>query len=347
MTRPVVGEWTRLLIDEHFRKCVTFLYAERPTGEGEAARREPVGSAFFVGLPALDDSGTLVGAFRYAVTARHVIDGHDFLWLRIRTKDGDSQSYVDLPVVKDAWATHPSTDVAIAGMGFAASWDVVHVMREHFADQEFSDKHNLHLGEGDEVFFSGLFVGHYGRGVPQPIIRFGNIALMPHEPVTVQISKHPHTLAAIEAYLVEARSWGGQSGSPAFVTFSPDREMGGGLSVGGYPAFALLGLVQGIWTDPQGAKAPDPSGEGVIEVNMGISVVVPAYKILEVLMSDELEQERQDVLDRLKESAGSLAPASATSADESSDEFDQFEDLTRKLVNTPKPSDSAKPKDES
>jgi hypothetical protein len=66
----------------------------------------------------------------------------------------------------------------------------------------------------------GLFSEHPGGDHNEPIARFGNIALMPAEKVTVDVGD---STAHIRAYLVEARSWGGHSGSPAFVFFPPDR----------------------------------------------------------------------------------------------------------------------------
>lgn len=310
-----------MLVNEEFRKCVTFLYKDVQTPTG--SERWPVGSAFFVVVEVISDRWAV-----YVITARHVVDGSGLLLLRMPMKDG---RFTDLPVDPDAWEQSLQTDVAVARLPASDAFDFIHIRLQELADEAFVQQHGV--GEGDDVFFSGLFIGHYGQGAPQPIIRFGNIALMPREPVNVEISKNPTTFRNIEAYLVEARSWGGQSGSPAFVTFPPDRHMGGGLVIGGGPPFALLGLVQGIWKDPKGAKAPDPSGEGVVEVNMGISVVVPAYRVKDVLMSEKLAQERANAAAQL--TAGSLQPPVATSSEPTS-EFTQFEDLTRNLVNVPK-----------
>lgn len=336
MRRPFVGEWTKMLVNEHFRKCVTFLYADEP--DRGAVRRVPVGSVFFVGVPAFPNPAEGTGFFVYAVTARHVVDFPAMLWVRMRLTAG---GFVDLPVAKDAWTHHPHTDVAVAAIQLDDSFDAAYLSVDLLATRFIAETPNLApIGEGDDLFFSGLFVGHYGKGIPQPIIRFGNIALMPREPVTIEISKHPYTEADVDAYLVEARSWGGQSGSPAFITFSADRELGlgGAFKVGGATPFAVLGLVQGGWRYREGMKAPDPSGEGFVEVNMGISVVIPDYKILEVLMDDDLQTQRDEA--RKSHRPGSLAlPEAASVAANESDEFGRFEDLTRQLVNTPKPKD--------
>jgi hypothetical protein len=64
------------------------------------------------------------------------------------------------------------------------------------------------IGIGDEVFMVGLFRNHLGRDRNEPIIRVGNIAAMPTDPIRSQV------YGDMRAILVEARSIGGLSGSP-------------------------------------------------------------------------------------------------------------------------------------
>lgn len=323
--RPAIGEWTKMLISEHLRNCVTFLYAQRKTQSG-GLEKYPVGTVFFVGMRVQVGPGYAPIDDVYAVTARHVIDGYPELWMRMRNPDG---GFRDVAVPKGAWAQHSSTDVAVAALHEPRG--VTFILTDLFVTQGWSTTHEI--AEGEEVFFSGLFVGHYGRGVPQPIIRFGNIALMPREPVKVEISKHPKTWAEVDAYLVEARSWGGQSGSPAFAKFHSGRR--GELAAPGLPPIGLLGLVQGTWKDHRGMVAPDPSGEGMVEINMGISVVIPAEKILEVIVNDEdFIAHRERLIEEGRSSAGSEMPPTGTSVDD--DEFPQFEVLTRRLLKVSK-----------
>jgi hypothetical protein len=56
----------------------------------------------------------------------------------------------------------------------------------------------------------GLFKSHYGEQRNIPIIRIGNIAALPEEPVQT------HYCGPTDAYLVEVRSIAGLSGSPVF-----------------------------------------------------------------------------------------------------------------------------------
>ncbi|MCA1703536.1 MAG: hypothetical protein LC808_09870, partial [Actinobacteria bacterium] len=130
------------------------------------------------------------------------------------------------------------------------------------------------VGEGDEVFFIGLFSEAPGRKRSQPIVRFGNISLMPREPLLLDLGEGSGRIRA-DAYLVEARSWGGYSGSPAFVYFPPDRHLDSLKSKGWGPA--LLGLVQGHYgIEQEVAFTGDILGSGKVPVNAGIAAVIPA-----------------------------------------------------------------------
>ena len=100
----------------------------------------------------------------------------------------------------------------------------------------------------------------------------GNIAMMPDELVPTKIGN-------IEAYLIEARSIGGLSGSPAFVRETSHIGLG--------PVY-LFGLMHGHWDIPPESKNDIDYIESNKTVNLGIAIVVPAKKILEVLNQPRL-----------------------------------------------------------
>lgn len=136
------------------------------------------------------------------------------------------------------------------------------------------------IGTGDEVFITGLFIHLAGSARNLPIVRMGNIAMMPDEPV-------PTRMGLIDAYLIEARSIGGLSGSPAFV-----RE----TVPGGIGGFYLLGLMHGHWDIPPEERddhVPRADEDAQAKVNMGIAIVVPATKILQVLNHPPLVEIRR------------------------------------------------------
>ena len=123
---------------------------------------------------------------------------------------------------------------------------------------------------------TGLFAHLGGSTRNLPIVRLGNIAMMPDEPV-------PTKTGMMEAYLIEARSIGGLSGSPAFV-----RKI-----VQGRGKLYLLGLMHGHWDIPPENKNDFADMDSFGSVNMGIAIVVPAKKILEVLNQPELVELRR------------------------------------------------------
>jgi hypothetical protein len=107
----------------------------------------------------------------------------------------------------------------------------------------------------------------------------------------------------MEVYLAEGRSIGGLSGSPVFVR-PTTRIVGlgneqGPQSVFGVGGFHFLGLMRGHWDLPLGVDVGHAEA-----VNMGISIVVPAKKILETLYHPELVALRNQQDERRK-AAGS------------------------------------------
>ena len=144
---------------------------------------------------------------------------------------------------------------------------------------------NESIGCGDEVFLTGLFSNHSGQQRNIPIIRIGNIACMPEEPVQTK------ALGAIDAYLVEARSIGGLSGSPVFVHLSGVRK--GSLKLGQEPIY-WLGLMHGHF-DLERLDMDEVESDILMDlkVNMGIAIVVPVSKVLEVLNQEEFTKARE------------------------------------------------------
>jgi hypothetical protein len=152
------------------------------------------------------------------------------------------------------------------------------------------------IGVGNELYFPGLFSPAAGSTRNLPIVRFGNIAAMPGEKIAST------ELGSIEAYLIEARSIGGLSGSPVFVTFGHVRVVGSDSQItGGYPVSFLLGLIHGhfgiadIDADADSADALAPRKPSV---NMGIGMVVPARDIISTLNEPALVAEREEMRKR-------------------------------------------------
>lgn len=283
-------------VPDEIRDSVVFLYSQQDLGPAA------MGTAFFVAITAGDESQPLtpgVDGHPYLVTARHVIDGiRDYgtdgkVHVRVNLRDGGI-AFVETEA--DEWRSLSDgadlVDIAVLPWGSTPQlldYKVIPVVPMFVTDELITQDN---IGLGDDLFMTGLFVNHFGERRNIPIVRMGNIATMPGEPVATD-------LGSMTAYLIESRSVGGLSGSPVFVEVDPLRSvtvdpLGGTVRASTARLsrrFYLLGLVHGHW-DAQfaagdGASVPDPL------VNMGVAIVVPTQKIMEVLNMPKLVRERR------------------------------------------------------
>lgn len=318
-----LGEWSDVLVAEQYRKCVVFLCADIPNAEGVLERR-PVGTAFIVGY---SRNGWSV---LYLVTAQHVVNGsRKFgpLFVRVNMADGTVEEF---QADQSIWETHRSTDVAVVRVpaGRFGEADFVAIRREWLLDDDFVKRHEM--GPGDPVFFAGLFSAFPGSRRIQPIIRFGSVSLMPDEKIPVKLDPAArHT--PVDAFLVEAHSRGGVSGSPAFVLCDP-RERENPIDPRDDPPIRLMGLVSSHYNVVGDDDDPLLYGEnlGDVELNAGLAVVIPAQAIAEVLDSPEMSKERDELLD------DQVDAADAKRAPEPDSEFARFERLAGGLLGVPK-----------
>jgi hypothetical protein len=282
-----------MLVPDQVRKCVVFVGYKNAKNEYELA-----GTGFFVSRPSRDPVGGY--GFSYLVTARHVIDGirstgADSVALRVNNKSGRAQ-WVEIPLGN--WLFHPTdatVDVALMRCSIPDEGDHVASPLAMFVSEQTIE--GVQIGVGDEVFLSGLFAFHHGEQRNIPIIRIGNIAAMPEEPVRTG-------LGPIDAYLVEARSIGGLSGSPVYVHVPMARTWNARPEFAGKDGsvFYLLGLMHGHWDVPISDSRDELSEDGfqTQRVNVGIAIVVPASKILEVISQPMIreDEDRRDEEDR-------------------------------------------------
>jgi hypothetical protein len=282
-------------IPDEITKSVGFV--SRPT--------EPLqygGTAFLVQVPYDEDSGCL-----HLVTAKHVAEAvGDGCVIAMNGKDG-------LPLFVNSqgaqWFYHPteadSVDVAV--LPFASTrtdeYDISPIPVQIFATDERIAEYSL--GLGDEVFSVGLFTKYFGLSKLTPIVRTGNVAMMPKEKVPLK------SFGLTEAYLIEGRSIGGLSGSPVFcrdtMKIPGVNQKGQVKHIAGLGQLHLLGLVHGHWDLPVNFSET----EKLEAVNMGISIVIPAKKILEVLFSPALVEERERAFQRSQEQDSVYGPRAA------------------------------------
>lgn len=265
-----------MLVSDNIRKCVVFVGYQMADGEVRLA-----GSAFFLGR---DHDGKQAPDV-FLVTARHVIDGirkHGLVEVFIRANTTAGLS-VWAKCQSTDWLFHPTdatVDVAMLRIGVPAGWDHLVIPLSMCATPQTLTLNSV--GLGDEVFIVGLFRHHHGTRKNIPIVRVGNLAALAEEKVNTK------EFGLVDAYLIEARSIGGLSGSPVFLNLGVVRYMDKQVKhAQGGPICFLLGLVHGHYDVPssnidnssQGASDPLSSER----VNTGIAIVVPIEKIAEVV----------------------------------------------------------------
>lgn len=262
-------------VPDEVRKTVGYVaYQDQTNGQ-----IVPVGSMFFLGHDPKEGSDT--SPTMYAVTAAHVIDqlrkkGVKETLLRLNSAIA-TDPLLTIPVAIDSWFSLPpdkNIDVAIFEMGIPKNADHLVIPMKMSATKKIFSDHEVELG--DEVFISGLFKHHFGTKRNIPIVRTGNLAALTEEKVTTK------THGDIDAYLVEARSIGGISGSPVFLNLGFVRHIGGEVKhvTGARTLIFLLGLVHGHFEE---------NGE---ELNAGIAIVVPIESIHSCISDYEKSQKK-------------------------------------------------------
>lgn len=280
-------------VPDEVLRCVGFI--------GEVTHKDSSGvggdlcaTGFFVALPC--ESPELAEMRTcYFVTAKHVatdLQGREAYFL-VNAKGGGVVGVTG--VVGEHWFLHPtdsSADVAVVQIIMNDEADLNAIALEHFGLPERLAK--LKIGIGDETIITGLFTAAPGTTRNIPIVRHGNIAMMPGEQIQTE-------LGYADVYLVEARSIGGLSGSPVFVrhtlSLRVKREMSGQDEVfyGNGPGITLLGLMHGHWD----IRESEMNKSSIIHdrqrgVNLGVGIVVPAIKIYETLYAPNLVAMRKD-----------------------------------------------------
>ncbi|MBR0842927.1 hypothetical protein JQ607_22220 [Bradyrhizobium liaoningense] len=246
--------------------------------------------------------------------------------IRLNTSDGGIQ-VMDFSE-DDWWFVEGGPDIAVIPLEFDIEKHKMTAipLGDFFASRSDVDFGNI--GVGEDVFMFGLFVDHGGVERNAPSARFGNISMLPTRDATV-----PQQTGYLgECFVLDMRSRGGFSGSPVFVyrTFGSDltRTVGQQARVGfgrdrsraqiardfqrgqldismeatEGPLFKFLGVHFGQFPehyDIQSTTKADSTRrhlvrEGDFVVGMsGMTVVIPAWELAEVLNIEGLRKIRQ------------------------------------------------------
>lgn len=290
-------------VPDEILKCVVFIGKKTPAGDIHYG-----GTGFLVLLRVVEDGRTFY--FNHLVTAKHVAEqiSGDVFYLRMNGKNNEAATDVPLnwePNREVIWYEHPTdpiaADVAITPIQVQPVHDAMAIPDQMIVSDE--KRKELGIGVGDEVFAVGLFSYLKGKSRSVPIVRVGNIAMFPNEQVRVE-TKAGKTVK-VDGFLIEARSISALSGSPVLARRTAEIH---GLfkwgtnqtePVGATAAtLYLIGLVCAHWDIKPSEIA---EAEPIKGVNVGLAVVIPAQKIIDILHGSELTAMRKKIIEGIKE----------------------------------------------
>lgn len=296
---------TPVVFSSEVKKAIAVVYTD--CKDDPASYR---GTAFFVSK----EDPRLGGGrgFGYLVTNKHVVlphveDGHPCevtrqrIRLNLKTPDPKNGASNFFVTVTTPWVypTDDSTDLAVLSYAPNESvFDVRALPMSMFATADVMAKQ--HIAEGDSVFYVGYFYQLPGNLHTEPIVRQGIIAMIPDEPI-------PTTLGKVgKGLLADAHVFGGNSGSPMFVNLGGVRN--GALSLGGGPL--LLGVVSGLEKEDADAENLQPvvTYDDKITANSGVSFVVPAEQIADLINGPALTAIREDAVKHLPPQPPATSP---------------------------------------
>lgn len=276
--------WRHIMprIPDEVLNCSVYLY---PTVEDASDGANYGGSGFLVGL------FSKVFPSRphlYVVTNSHVIRRKSHV-IRLSTAQGDT---VIIDCQESEWTHHPDgDDVAIYHLHEPQGQDIDVIPAKVFISPEIIEKESI--GAGDEIFMIGRFIGHDGKQRNLPSVRFGNLSMMPDEPLYNEDRGINQ-----ESFIVETRSLSGYSGSPVLVYDVPWFPRPGRRVRPSEIWTYLLGIdwchISRFSKVLESDKKTHVSEKTYVETNSGMAGVVPAWKIMELINMEESMIEKEE-----------------------------------------------------
>lgn len=323
-------------INELVRKSVCFLGIIGDNGDFA-----PYGTGFFVGL---DQAGH---RFFYLITAKHVLEDMRETGrtqaVRLNLVAGGS-TIGDVSAIDWKYhATDEKCDVAVTAFSI---WPEKFDFRatglhdgDGFRSGLLTEKYieDNDVGAGDEVYLAGLLTSHIGTERNIPIVRIGNIAAMPDEPIFLN-DKFGHQ----RVYLIESRSIGGLSGSPVFLHTPPIRVVDTEPQfTTGHQREYLLGVLIGLFeTTPHQdiISKYDKQAGALLAINAGIAIVMPIQVAIDIIAENpKLVSERDKIVKELEARSGFVPTSVSTPVEETLDQNLEDNVLRRMLSTPPKP----------
>ena len=284
---------------------VFYLYATHDDAQNDCNR---AGTGFIAALRAVIPHRI----FTYFVTNWHVaLQGAPVV--RINKFDGTPDIFDFDPT---QWRFSPKYDIAVIPSGLSDVHSFAVIQEGIFLTEEEKEKELI--GPGDDVFMAGLFIdGKEGSNIKVPALRFGHISV---DPVPLL---QPQMNVRFDSYCLDMHSRSGYSGSPVFVYRTPgydlEEELGHGKKAkvlfSGRNHMSLLGIHWGqfpeMWEvtgegklkDQKDSEKREPllTDGTFIKGLSGMTCVLPAWTILEVLNMSKLKEGRDEENARLKQ----------------------------------------------
>lgn len=233
---------------------------------------------------------------RYLVTAKHVAEGlgDDPYYIRFNARGGGLGLLpLDFGMGGEQlfrWFAHSLPSVDLAVLPFPVDIKSQGMMAVDLNSEASVRKGSpmSDAGCGDMCHVIGLFTPVAGKARNIAVVHTGHIAAMSDSKELVPVNNQGQ-LMELEGYLVEISNMAGLSGAPVFVRGGVELDVpidgpGNVIIVAHKPDLKLLGVWAASWdmpSSPLNARLP-----------AGIGIVTPAYRLIELLESAEVIENR-------------------------------------------------------
>lgn len=239
----------------------------------------------------------------YLVTAKHVAEslGDNPYFVRFNRQKGEALLPIDFAMGTEklfCWFAHPEPSIDLAVLPFpidiGAQGVVAVALNSEGAVKPGSPTSDA--GCGDMCHVIGLFSAMAGKSRNIAVVHTGHIAAMADSKELIPADNAGHPVE-LEGYLVEISNLSGLSGAPVFVRGGveldvPINENDTVVITALKPELKLLGVWAGSWDKPT-SRIND-------RVPVGIGIVTPAYRLIELLDSPAVTENRKSWIRKSK-----------------------------------------------
>lgn len=320
------GSPLKMPLDFYAMNCAVRMIGDVPARGAKLDVRGVIGTGFFIKVA----SETVPDVTHtYLLTANHVIEGQANV--EIQVPDPRTGALSPPVAVRDWRQPFEHVDLALAPIRETARRVTIRL-----EDQVLPA--SVTVTPGAVVYYIGQFIP-----LDRVMARSGTIGAVDQR--GLDLGEYSYT-----AHLVDCRSYKGFSGSPCFADSAyaelepTPTEIPMELPPGVGPLGDLIHMVQLCGMFTHHLKGVDEDGN---VSRYGVGVMVRSEEIRGALMSDELRNERAEADKAHNRAEDEGRPRLEQAGGIQRGEFERFEELTRKLVNTPKSELDEKRKDES